>query len=89
MATHSINILAWRIPGSQRVRHDRATFTFTFQISLSLVAQMVKNLRSRQGTQLQFLDWKNPLEEGMTIHSSMPKNAQTTAQLHSSHMLVK
>ena len=35
-ATHS-NILAWRIPwtiqsmGSQRVGHDRATFTFTFQ----------------------------------------------------------
>ena len=36
MATHS-SILAWRIPwtihsmGSQKVGHDRATFTFTIQ----------------------------------------------------------
>ena len=29
MATHS-SILDWRIPGSQRVRHDWVTFTFTF-----------------------------------------------------------
>ena len=43
MATHS-SILAWRIPwteepgglqskGSQRVRHDRVTNTFTFKLS--------------------------------------------------------
>ena len=38
-ATHS-SILAWRIPrtvqfmGSQRVRHDRVTFTFTFTFRL-------------------------------------------------------
>ena len=46
MATHS-SILAWRIPqteepgglqpmGSQRVRHDRATNTFTFIRTLSV-----------------------------------------------------
>ena len=39
-ATHS-SILAWRIPwaeesmGSQRVGHDKVTYTFTFEVSVS------------------------------------------------------
>ena len=48
MATHS-SILAWRIPwteepgglqsmGSQRVRHDLATNTFTFHFGLELLS---------------------------------------------------
>ena len=43
-ATHS-SILAWRIPwtvssmGSQRVRHDWATFTFSLEATVSLISQ--------------------------------------------------
>ena len=37
----------------------------------SLVAQMVKNLPALQETQVQSLGWEDPLEEGMTIHSSI------------------
>ena len=50
-ATHS-SILAWRIPwtiqsmGSQRVRHNRVTFT----IWASLVAQLLKNLPAMRET---------------------------------------
>ena len=36
-----------------------------------LVAQMVKNLPAMQGTQVQFLGWEDPLEKGMTTHSSI------------------
>ena len=35
------------------------------------MAQMVKNLPAMQETQVQSLDWKDPLEEGMATHSSM------------------
>ena len=38
----------------------------------SLVAQMVTNLPAVQQTQVQFLDREDPLEEEMTIHSSIP-----------------
>ena len=31
----------------------------------SLVAQLVKNLPAMQETQVQFLGWEDPLEEGM------------------------
>ena len=37
----------------------------------SLVPQTVKNLPEMQETQVQSLDWEDPLEEEMTIHSSM------------------
>ena len=61
------SILAWKIPwteksgslqsmGSQRVGHDRATFTF-------LVAQMVRNLPAMQETQVQSLGQEDPLEK--------------------------
>ena len=36
----------------------------------SLVAQMVKNLPAIQETWVWSLDWEDPLEEGMAIHSS-------------------
>ena len=35
------------------------------------MAQMVKNLPAMQETQVQSLDWEDPLEEGMATHSSM------------------
>ena len=36
-----------------------------------LVAQTVKNLPAMQGTWVQSLGWKDPLEEGMATHSSV------------------
>ena len=37
----------------------------------SLVAQMVKNMPAMWKTWVQFLGWEDPLEEGMTTHSSI------------------
>ena len=37
----------------------------------SLVAQTVKNLPAVQGTRVQSLGWKDPLERGMTTHPSI------------------
>ena len=37
----------------------------------SLVAQMVKNLPTRQETQVQSLNWEDPLEKGMATYSSI------------------
>ena len=37
----------------------------------SLGAQLVKNLPAMQETLVRFLDWGNPLEEGMATHSSV------------------
>ena len=33
---------------------------------------MVKNLPAMQETQVQYLGWEDPLEEGMATHSSIP-----------------
>ena len=35
------------------------------------MAQMVKNMPTTQETQVQSLDWEDPLEKGMTTHSSI------------------
>ena len=37
----------------------------------SLVAQMVKNPPAMEDTWVRFLDWEDPLEEGMETHSSV------------------
>ena len=37
----------------------------------SLVAQMVKRLPAMQGTRVRLLSWEDPLERGMTTHSSI------------------
>ena len=37
----------------------------------SLLAQMVKSLTAEQETQVRTLGWDDPLEEGMTTHSSI------------------
>ena len=37
----------------------------------SLVSQMVKNLPTRQETQVQSLNWEDPLEKGMATYSSI------------------
>ena len=38
---------------------------------VSLVAQMVKNPPAMQETWIRSLDWEDPLEKGMTTHSSI------------------
>ena len=35
------------------------------------MAQMVKNLPAIRETLVRFLDWEDPLEEGMAIHSNI------------------
>ena len=42
-----------------------------FGVGDSLVDQLVKNLSVMQETPVQFLDWEDPLEEGMANHSSI------------------
>ena len=82
MAAHS-SVLAWRIPGTGRllgcclwgcrVGHDWSDLAAAAAGGLraSLVAQLVKNLIAMQETLVWFLGWDNPLEEGMTTHSSI------------------
>ena len=41
------------------------------QRQASLVAQMVKNLPAMQETWVRSLDWEDPLEKEMAIHSSI------------------
>ena len=40
-------------------------------MSFSLVAQTVKRLPAVQETLVRSLDWEDPLEKGMAIHSSV------------------
>ena len=35
------------------------------------MVQTVKNLPAMRGTWVRFLDWKDPLEEGIAIHSNV------------------
>ena len=44
---------------------------FLYCMIAFLVAQMVKNLPAMWETQAPTLDWEDPLEKGMTIHSSI------------------
>ena len=83
MATHSSN-LAWRIswaeePGGLQsivrkeldatvVTQHTPTTNTTF---LSSQAQLVKNLPAGQETQVQSLDWEDPLEKEMATHYSI------------------
>ena len=57
------------------------TFSFVMFINLcfprkksfraSLVVQMIENLPAMQEAQVQSLGWEDPLEKGMTTHSSV------------------
>ena len=53
--------------GSQRVRHDLVTFTFTLTF---LVAQTVKRLSTMRETWVQSLGGEDLLEKKMATHSS-------------------
>ena len=46
-------------------------YTISHTSRASLVAQLVKNVPAMQETWVQSLGWKDPLEEGMTTHSSI------------------
>ena len=54
----------WRRRSLKFDRHPR-------ELRASLVAQMVKNLQAVQETQVQSLGQEDPLEKGMTTHSSI------------------
>ena len=43
----------------------------TFKLWASLVAQTVKNLPAMRGTRVWSVGWEDPLEKGMTTHSSI------------------
>ena len=43
---------------------------FLLGSSLNVVAQTVKHLSTMRETQVRALDWEDPLEEEMAIHSS-------------------
>ena len=45
--------------------------SLTSLLWVSLVAQMVKNLSTRQETQVLSLGWEDPLEKGIATHSSI------------------
>ena len=40
-------------------------------IRASLMAQMVKSMPAMQETQVQSMGWEDPLEKGLTTHSSI------------------
>ena len=42
-----------------------------FQLTTSLVAQLVKNLPAMQETWVQSLGWEDPLEKGTATHPSI------------------
>ena len=44
---------------------------FPYKERASLVTQMVKNLPTMQEIRVQSLNWEDPLEEGMAMHSSL------------------
>ena len=55
-------------------KHCGSLHTFNIQYytpTISLIAQLVKNLLAVQKTQFQFLGWEDPLEKKMAIHSSI------------------
>ena len=58
------------IPGSRRSSGEGISYPLQYSWS-SLVAQLVKNPPAMQGTLVQFLGRKDPLEKGKVTHSSV------------------
>ena len=58
------------IPGLVRSAGERIGYPLQYSWA-SLVAQVVKNLLSVQGTRVPSLGWEDPLEEDMAAHSSI------------------
>ena len=51
--------------------HFMLMSAFEFTTGATVVAQLVKNLSTMQETWVGSLSWKDPLENGMAIHSSI------------------
>ena len=60
-----VEIHMWYKQASLKRRIQKPSYTNT------LMAQMVKNLRTMQETQVQSLGWEEPLEKGMATKSSI------------------
>ena len=58
------------IPGLRRPPEEGIGYPLQYSWA-SLVAQVVKNLLSVQGTRVPSLGWEDPLEEDMAAHSSI------------------
>ena len=58
------------IPGSGRPPGEGIGYPLQYSLAF-LVAQMVKNPLAVRETWIQSLGWEDPLEEGMTTHSSI------------------
>ena len=56
---------------SLRVSGSLVSVSNLLIIGTSLVAQVVKNVLAIQETMVRSLDWEEPLEKGMTTHSSI------------------
>ena len=61
---------AGSIPGSRRSAGEGIGYPFQYSWA-SLVAQLVKNLPAMRKIWVPSLGWEDPLEEGMTTHSSI------------------
>ena len=61
---------SWLIPGSGRSPEEGIGYPLQYSWA-SLAAQVVKNPPGMQETSVQSLDWKDPLEAGMTTQSSI------------------
>ena len=59
------------IPPPRRRQTFSALLTQGFPHTASLIAQSVKKLPAMQETRVRFLGWEDPLEKGMTTHSSI------------------
>ena len=55
----------------------------------SLVAQMVRNPPAMQGIWVQCMDWEDPLEKGMTTHSSIKASMDRGAWQPTVHGVAK
>ena len=58
------------IPGSGRSSGEGIGYLLQYSWAY-LVAQMIKNPPAIQGTWVKSLGWEDPLEKGMTTHSSI------------------
>ena len=68
-----INLVGWDAEGDGRELQKGGDICIPIADShwIFPVAQMVKNLPAKQKTQIRSLGWKDALEKGMAIHSSI------------------
>ena len=65
------NTRNWQIPQIETLYYPKIYIYLTIYLRTSLVARTVKNPPAMQETQVQSLGWEDPLENGMTSHSSI------------------